>query len=99
MILAEVIRKKWGVDSFTVKNHGDSYVCSAVSMLVLNTVNSIEALTDQAFDCDYNNEGGYISFYLTGPMRSGTAILLDSMILGLTSVQDQYPTEIKLTII
>ena len=53
MILAGVTKDADGkITAFTVQNHGESYVCSAVSMLVLNTVNSIEALTGQQFDCD-----------------------------------------------
>ena len=96
MIVAEIGREAGQFTAFTVKNHGDSYVCSAVSMLVLNTVNCIEALTEQAFDCDYDNDGGYIRFALTAPRLDGAGILLDAMLFGLKSVQEQYPDEIIL---
>ena len=81
---------------FTVRNHGSSYVCGAVSMLVLNTVNSIEALTNQPFNCFYNEGGGYIRFALKGRRTSKAGLLLDAMLLGLKSAQQQYPDEINL---
>jgi len=99
VILAEITRDNSGsIESFTVKNHGDSYVCGAVSMLVLNTINSIEALTTQAFDCDYDESGGYICFSLKVPKDDGANLLLNAMLLGLTHVQEQYPREIQLKI-
>ena len=82
--------------AFTVKNHGESFVCAAVSMLVLNTVNSIESFTNQTFDCDYNEEDGYVKFVLKGSRESGAEVLLDAMMLGLRSVREQYPDEINL---
>jgi len=97
MILAQVTTDADGkIIAFTVKNHGESYVCGAVSMLVLNTVNSIEALTGQSFDCDYDADGGYLSFALKGDRDSGAVLLLDAMWLGLKSVHEQYPDEIKM---
>jgi len=97
MILAGVTKDVDGkIAAFTVKNHGVSYVCSAVSMLVLNTVNSIEALTGQQFDCDYDANGGYLSFALKGGRDSGAGLLLDAMWLGLESVREQYPDEINM---
>ncbi len=85
------------VTSFTVRNHGRSDVCAAVSMFVLNTVNAIEGLTDEPFKCDYKEDGGYISFTLTEPPAGAECkILLDAMMLGLRSVKQEYPTEITI---
>ncbi len=84
--------------SFTVENHGRSDVCAAVSLFVLNTVNSIEAFTDEPFTCDYNEDGGFIDFKLTEqPASEGARLLLNSMMLGLDGVKDEYPSEIKIT--
>ena len=99
MINAEIIRGKSGnVTGFKVENHGESIVCAAVSMLVLNTVNSIEALTEDDFNCEYNEEGGYIKFALSSPdsHTAGVKILLDAMVLGLESTLEQYPNEISI---
>ncbi len=82
---------------FTVKNHGRSDVCAAVSLFVLNTVNSIEALTNEPFKCDYKEEGGFIDFKLTEPPAGKEAkLLLDSMTLALNGLKEQYPTEVHL---
>ncbi len=89
--------KNGSLVGFTVKNHGRSDVCAAVSLFVLNTVNSIEALTDEPFKCDYKEEGGFIDFKLTEPPAGAEAkLLLDSMELALNGLKEQYPSEIKL---
>ena len=100
MINAKIVRDSSGkITGFTVKNHGESIVCAAVSMLVLNTVNSIELLTKDKFACDYNDNGGFLTFSLTEPATrtDGIGILLDAMFLGLTSTKKEYPTEIEIT--
>ena len=97
MILAELAYDTEGkLSAFTVKNHGESYVCAAVSMLVINTINSIEELTSQAFVCDVNESDGFIRYVLKGYRYKGTEILLDAMLLGLRRVKEQYPSEINL---
>ena len=80
--------------SFTAKNHGKSSACAAVSLFVLNTVNCVEALTDEKFSCDYEEEGGFIRFSLSEPPRDGARLLLETLLYGLKSVKEQYPTEI-----
>jgi uncharacterized protein YsxB (DUF464 family) len=86
-----------GITAFTVENHGRSDVCAAVSMFVLNTVNSIEALTDEAFRCDYKEEGGYISFAVAEPPAGRECrLLLDAMMLGLNGIKEEYPSEIEI---
>jgi len=89
-------KKRGLLAGFTVKNHGESFVCAAVSMLVLNTVNSIEALTDARFSCNYQEEGGFVSFSLDNPAHHDAGLLLRSMMLGLESVRDSYPDEISI---
>ena len=99
MINAKIVRGHHGkIISFTVENHGESIVCAAVSMLVLNTVNSIEKLTRDKFTCDYNENGGYLTFSLTNQtgMSDCINILLEAMALGLISAMAEYPTEIEI---
>jgi len=83
---------------FTVQNHGNSYVCGAISMLVINTINSIEALTSQPFNSFDNDGGGYISFAIKGHRTTKAGILLDAMLLGLLSAAKQYPDDVELYI-
>jgi len=99
VINAKIVRDSGGkIIGFTVENHGESIVCAAVSMLVLNTVNSIEMLTEDNFSCDYNENGGFLTFSLTDPSNrtDGIGILLDAMFLGLSSAQAEYPKEIEI---
>ena len=101
MIDAEIFRNSRGlVTGFSVKNHGEGTVCAAVSMLVLNTVNSIEVLTEDDFFCEYNDNGGNLKFSLSEPdsQTPGMKILLDAMILGLESVREQHPEELCLRV-
>jgi len=80
---------------FTVKNHGESIVCSAVSMLTINTINAIESFTSADFSCDYDENGGYIKFVLNKPDEN-TLLLLRTMELGLQSADEMYPGEMKI---
>jgi len=87
---------------FIVKCHGHPIVCSAVSMLVLNTVNSIEELTlltNKDFYAKWDTKGGYMAFWLknTQLRNSGAGLLLDALVLGLSHISKQYPKEIKLS--
>jgi uncharacterized protein YsxB (DUF464 family) len=100
MINVEVFRDFTGkIVGFTIENHGETHVCAAVSMLAINTVNSIEAFTHDALTCEYNaEEGGYLSFSLTkkGFRSEGAGALLDAMFLGLKSTRETHPEEISI---
>ena len=98
MIAAEINKNASGVIyGFSVRNHGKSIVCAAVSMLVLNTVNSIEAFTDDDFNCEYDEEGGYLKFAFASELVSeSAAVLLKALDLGLASTKENYPKEISI---
>ena len=99
MILVDVFRNEnEGIERFCVKNHGDEKVCAAVSLLVMNTINSIEFFCkEDGFVCDYSAGGGYIEFTLHNPndVSAGTALLLESMVLGLQSLQKNYSKDLR----
>jgi len=87
------------VIGFKVKNHGDTHVCAAVSMLTINTVNSIEKLTTlKDFDVKWDESGGYLEFKLhdSSFRNTGAGLLLDALVLGLTDVAQEYPQELEL---
>ena len=100
MIDVEIHRSAGQSVGFTVKNHGTSHVCAAVSMLVINTVNSIESLTRlgaSGFACKHEDAGGFITFSLnkSSPRDAEAGLLLDALVLGLCSVRDEHPSEIS----
>ena len=97
MIEVCIYYKDKEIHGFRIKNHADSHVCAAVSMLSINTINSIEYLTDDKFACDYNEKGGFIDFRLTEKPSIKASVLLDALKLGLVSAKNEYPKQIKIT--
>ena len=79
---------------FDVKGHagyaenGFDIICSAVSVLTVNTINSIEKFTKDFLSC--KSEDGYISFRLKDILSSESKLLIDSMILGLNDIMESY---------
>lgn len=68
--------------------HGNDIVCAAVSVLMINTLNSIEAFTEDEFRS--GQEDGYLEFHLSQPVSDGAQLLLDSLVLGLKEIQKSY---------
>ena len=64
---------------------GEDIVCAAISILVINTMNAIEAYTDVHFTQDVGD--GTISYRIKKP-TSETTLLLNTMILGLQSLEE-----------
>lgn len=81
-------------------DHGQDIVCSAVSMIVINTINSIDLLTKEPFTLDQDEEKGHIDCAFENmKVNKGTddaALLLKSMVLGLNSIQKQYRDYIQI---
>lgn len=84
---------------------GADIVCSAVSVLVLNTVNCIEKFTDSAFLVEAEEEeGGYLRFTLTDLQKDtenkdkhhDAMLLLKAMFSGLMDIAEQYRGSIDL---
>ena len=67
---------------------GQDIVCAAVSVLIINTVNSLEAFTDDKFEAKEND--GYVSIRFTAPVTEKGKLLMDSLILGLTEIEHSY---------
>ena len=69
---------------------GEDIVCSAISMLVINTLNSLDCLTNTRVELQSDEADGLIDFKLAGVPDKGGILLLDSMVLGLQSVVEEY---------
>lgn len=100
MISATILRNVEGyIYAFTIIDHGATDVCAAVSLLALNTANSIEALTDEPLNCEYDPEGGFLQVDLPkikkGRKNPEVNILLEAMALGLKSVEENYKDELE----
>lgn len=71
---------------------GEDIVCAAVSVLVINTINSIETLTEDnnSMEIVQNQEEGLIHCNFTKNLSKESILLVDAMILGLKQIQEQY---------
>ena len=69
---------------------GEDVVCAGVSVLVINTVNSLDALTDNEFDVDQDAEKGLIELKAPKGLDGSGELLMRSMILGLKELQKSY---------
>lgn len=80
--------------SFKVEGHagyapsGRDVVCAAVSALVVGTINGLEALTDATFDTTVSH--GFTSVDIKEPTAYSN-VLLNSMLLSLEGIQEEYP--------
>lgn len=97
MTTITIIKSKNGTyKQMTCKGHagyadaGEDIVCAAVSMLVINTVNSLEALTSAKMQVHTEEESGTIDLKFQEDLESGGRLLMDSLVLGLESVVRQY---------
>lgn len=76
--------------------YGKDIVCAAISVLVINTINSIEEFTDDDFTCDINEEKGMISCHLNGELSDESSILMKSLVLGVQGVREDNEKYIKI---
>jgi len=72
---------------------GQDIVCSAVSVLVINTMNSIESFTRDTFEYKENEESGMIDFKIVSELSNESSLLLNSLFLGLQGIQEEYGQE------
>ena len=94
MITITVKKRNGDYLEFISKGHagyaqeGYDIVCAAVSVLVINTVNSLEAFTEDSFEAE--EADGYVSFKFTAPVSERGKLLMDSLVLGLTEIEHSY---------
>ena len=70
---------------------GSDIVCAGVSALLINAVNSLDQLTQDGIVVDEGGEeGGFLSLELELPQSGEARLLLDSLMLGLDSISENY---------
>lgn len=70
--------------------YGKDIVCASVSVLVINTVNSLEKITQEKIVVDTDEEKGLIACKFPEPLQETSKVLIDSLVLGLTHIAKQY---------
>ena len=70
---------------------GEDILCSAVSALAINTVNSIEELTSDHLIAEV--KGGYLRAKVRGEVSQASHILIKSLQIGLCEIYREYGDE------
>lgn len=71
-------------------NKGKDIVCAALSVLTINTVNSLEQLTEERMEVECRETEGVITCRFTGSISEGSRLLMDSYVLGCRNVFQEY---------
>ncbi|MDY6325177.1 MAG: ribosomal-processing cysteine protease Prp [Catonella sp.] len=96
MIKVDVVSDNTGYKSIKFTGHalfdeyGKDIVCAAVSVLALNTFNSIELFCEDNFKSYEDPEKGILAIEFVDDLSDGAKLLMDSLMLGLTDISEQY---------
>ena len=72
-------------------NYGEDIVCAAISVLVINTINSLEQITEEQMQVETDEDAGTINCcFVNQPLKETSKALMDSLVLGLTQIEKQY---------
>ncbi len=75
---------------------GKDIVCAAISVLVFNTINSIEELTDDKFELKMDEKTGFIDFHFTDVISHESEILMNSLVIGIKGVKEDNEKYIQI---
>ena len=67
---------------------GEDIICASVSILVINTINSIETFTQDKAAVTSDEKSGRIEYHLFTSPSKETTLLFSSMVLGLQSMEE-----------
>ncbi len=76
---------------------GEDIVCAGISALVLNTINSIEAFSEDRMVVEEDEKAGMIKFKVYHTSDE-TQLLIKSLHLGLSKMQENYDRFIRVSI-
>lgn len=69
--------------------YGRDIVCSGVSSIVINTINSLDNLTDATLNVESDDDKGFIDCVIYNPDHDSN-LLMKSLVLGLEGIRDSY---------
>ena len=70
--------------------HGNDIVCAAVSVLVINTINSLDEIVHEDISVESDETSGYIACKFKAPLKESSKVLMASLELGLSQIVKQY---------
>lgn len=107
MIRVNIITKNKAIAGFEMTGHagyaedGEDIVCAAVSVLAINTVNTLQKLLQVDIDLvEDQQNGGLLKVALTNEDLSDPEVqlILQSLVLGLSDIEQSYPKYMKTNI-
>jgi uncharacterized protein YsxB (DUF464 family) len=69
---------------------GHDIVCAGVSVLVINTINSLETFTQDEIKLKIDEKKGLIEFRFVNPITKEGTLLMNSLELGLKGIRQDY---------
>ena len=102
MIRIQVRKKQDSYVSFESMGHagyaeeGQDIVCAAVSALIITTFNAMEKFTAEQFSAE--DRDGLIKADFHEENTDKGRLLMDTLLLGLTEIKEEYPEYLKVTI-
>ena len=79
-------------------SRGTDIVCASVSILTINTINSIQKLTSDKCNEKVNARKATIDFEIVGEVSRESKVLLESLKMGLEAISKDYPGNVKITV-
>ena len=71
-------------------DYGNDIVCSAISVLTINTINSLDTLTKDEISVFQDEDKGIIRFVFKDEPSHDAELLVRSFELGIESIYQQY---------
>lgn len=96
MIIATVFHKNDKIVGVQLEGHaeygrrGKDIVCSAVSILYINLVNSLESFTDDVMELNGSKKINFQNVILKNMPSKEAELLFRSFMLGITTVEQEY---------
>lgn len=72
--------------------NGKDIVCSAVSVLTINTVNSIDRLTDDYYEFEQDDDEGVMILRME-ELTDSSELLLRSLRIGIEGIVEEYGSD------
>jgi uncharacterized protein YsxB (DUF464 family) len=72
------------------ESYGSDIICASASLLIINTLNSIEKFTNDKFVITTEEKSGIIDFKFESTPSEPSVLLLESMLMGLRAIRSQY---------
>jgi hypothetical protein len=82
---------------------GEDIVCASISILVINTINTIDLYCDAIYTTDVDEKAGLIEFKLSPFVKdlkvsNEVRVLLNSVELGLCQVAKENPANLSISV-